>query len=118
MKLRMLAGGLFWLCMLVISWLVVAPQNELPPVRLWDKAAHALAFAALMLLCAMAYRRRLSLARIAILLFIFGVGIEIVQYLLPYREFSVLDMLANSVGILLAFPFITPIEKLFRIQYP
>jgi len=118
MKPRMLAGGLFWLCMLVISWLVVAPQDELPPVRLWDKAAHVLAFAALMLLCAVAYRKRFSLARIAMLLFIFGVGIEMVQYLLPYRQFSLLDMLANSVGILLAFPFIAPVEKLFRIQYP
>ncbi|MEJ2315766.1 MAG: VanZ family protein [Gammaproteobacteria bacterium] len=118
MKLRMLAGGLFWLSMLVISWLVVAPQDELPPVKLWDKAAHTLAFAALMLLCAVAYRQRFSLVRIALLLFCFGVAIELVQYLLPYRKFSLLDMLANSVGILVAFPLIIPIEKLFRIQYP
>lgn len=118
MSLRALAGGLFWLSILVISWLVVAPQEELPPVRLWDKAAHTLAFAALMLLCAIAYRQRFSLARIAIMLFIFGVGIEIIQYLIPYREFSLLDMLANSLGILVALPLIIPIEKLFRIQYP
>lgn len=118
MRLRVLAGGLFWLSMLVISWLVVAPQEELPPVKLWDKAAHTLAFAALMLLCAVAYRQRFSLAIIAMMLFIFGVGIEIVQYMLPYREFSLLDMLANSLGILLAFPLIVPVEKLFRIQYP
>jgi VanZ family protein len=118
MKLRVLAGGLFWLCVLVISWLVVAPQDELPSVKLWDKAAHTLAFAALMLLCAVAYRQRFSLARIALMLFIFGVGIEVVQYMLPYRQFSLLDMLANSVGILVAFPLIVPVEKLFRIQYP
>ncbi len=118
MSFRALAGGLFWLSILVISWLVVAPQEELPPVRLWDKAAHTLAFAALMLLCAVAYRQRFSLARIASMLFIFGVGIEIVQYLIPYREFSLLDMLANSLGILVALPLIIPIEKLFRIQYP
>jgi VanZ family protein len=96
----------------------VAPQEELPPVRLWDKAAHALAFAALMLLCAFAYRRRLSLSRIALLLFLFGVAIEIVQFLLPYRQFSLLDMLANSLGILVALPLVLPLEKLLRIQYP
>ena len=118
MKLRTLAAGLFWLSMLVVTWLVVAPQDELPPVKLWDKAAHTLAFTALMLLCAVAYRQRFSLTRIALMLFIFGVGIEIVQYFLPYREFSLLDMLANSFGILVAFPFIVPVEKLFRIQYP
>lgn len=118
MSFRTLAGGLFWLSVLVISWLVVAPQEELPPVRLWDKAAHALAFAALMLLCAFAYRQRLSLSRIALLLFLFGVAIETVQFLLPYRQFSLLDMLANSLGILVAFPLVLPLEKLLRIQYP
>jgi VanZ family protein len=118
MNPRVLAGVLFWLCVLVISWLVVAPQDELPSVNLWDKAAHTLAFAALMLLCAVAYRQRFSLARIALMLFAYGVGIEMIQYLLPDREFSLLDMLANSVGILVAFPFIVPVEKLLRIQYP
>ena len=118
MSLRTLAGGLFWLSVLVISWLVVAPQEELPPVKLWDKAAHTFAFTALRLLCEVAYRQRFSLVRIALFLFLFGVAIETVQYMLPYREFSLLDMLANSLGILLAFPLIVPIEKLFRIQYP
>jgi len=118
MTLRMLASGLFWLCMVVISWLVIAPQEELPSVKLWDKAAHTLAFAALTLLCAIAYRQRVGLVRISLLLFTFGLTIEMVQYLLPYRQFSLLDMLANGLGILVALPLIVPIEKLFRLNTP
>ena len=100
MTLRTLAGVCFWLFVLVVSWLVVAPQEELPPLRIWDKAAHTLAFAALMLLSALAYRPRLKLQWIALLLLGFGIGMEIVQHFLPYREFSFLDMVANGLGIL------------------
>jgi VanZ family protein len=33
--------------------------------------------------------------------FLFGTFIEFVQYLIPWRSFSVLDMLANASGILM-----------------
>jgi VanZ family protein len=69
-----------------------------------------------MLLCGIAYRQRLKLSNLVLLLFAFGVGIEIVQYLLPHRQFSLLDMLANSLGILAALPLLMPIERLLRIQ--
>jgi VanZ family protein len=114
--LRRLAGVLFWLSLLVVAWLVVMPQESLPSVKLWDKAAHTLAFLGLMLLCGIAYRQQLKLSTLVLLLFAFGVAIEIVQYLLPHRQFSLLDMAANSLGILAALPLMMPIERLLRIQ--
>ena len=72
MTLRNLVGALFWFSMLLVCWILLAQQADLPPLRIWDKAAHTLAFAALMLLSAVAYRPRLKLQWIALLLLGFG----------------------------------------------
>ena len=116
MTLRNLVGALFWFSMLLVCWILLAQQADLPPLRIWDKAAHTLAFAALMLLSAVAYRPRLKLQWIALLLLGFGIGMEIVQHFLPYREFSFLDMVANGLGILLAMPLVIPVERLMQLR--
>ena len=115
---RRLVQLTFWSCILIISWLLLAPASDLPPVRIWDKAAHTLAFAGLMLLGGLGHKHSLSLGWIALLLFFYGVGIEVVQHFLPTREFSLADMLANSLGIFLMLPFVTSLERLLKLQYP
>ena len=43
-----------------------------------------------------------SFKKIGFLLFLFGVFIEIIQFLLPYRNAELLDLLANILGIFIA----------------
>ena len=116
MTLRNLAQLFFWGCVALVTTLSLLPPPELPSVDIWDKAAHSIAYGALMLLGGIGYRLRLSLQQIALLLFVFGVAIEIIQYRMPGREFSLQDMLANAIGIVAFLPLILPAERLFRIR--
>jgi len=43
-----------------------------------------------------------SFKKIGFLLFLFGVVIEIIQFVLPYRNAELLDLLANLLGIFIA----------------
>ena len=108
----------FWGALILIAWLAVTPVDKLPPVNVWDKLAHAIAFAALMLLGGLAHRNSIALAWIALLLFLYGAGIELVQHFLPSREFSLEDMLANGIGILLMWPLVAPLGRLLKTQTP
>lgn len=66
---------------------------------IWDKAKHAAAFVALSLLLDYAFpETRFGLAKVVALLG-FGVSIELIQHLLPPREASVLDLVADGAGI-------------------
>jgi VanZ family protein len=116
--LRRISQLLFWSSLILISWLSVASLPELPSINLWDKAGHALAYGVLMLLGGVAYRYQKTLIEIALLIFSYGAVIELVQYMLPDRQFSFLDMLANSIGIVTMMLFVFPLERLFRIDYP
>jgi VanZ family protein len=64
----------------------------------WDKANHFIAFLSLYITFSLVYLK-LPASKKAIILLIFGIQIELVQYFLPYREFSILDMVADAIGI-------------------
>jgi len=91
--------GLFAVACAVIAWLSLSPSQTLPQgLTFWDKAEHALAYLGLALLGAFAFPGRLG--RLAIGLFIGGVGVEILQSTMGLgRQGDALDALANSVGI-------------------
>lgn len=66
-----------------------------------DKWLHALAYAALSITLAYAFAEwDATTAAIAVfvLAMAFGLGIELVQAAVPYRDFSWLDLLANGIG--------------------
>jgi len=64
-----------------------------------DKLKHLLAFAVLAFLTDFSFPRSpLGFLKVLALLG-FGLFIEIVQYFLPYREFSLYDLLADGIGI-------------------
>jgi VanZ family protein len=93
--------------LLAISYLAFT-DRQIPIVNLvWDKLKHAAAFATLAMLVDFAFPAgRFGAAKMLWLLG-YGVMIEVVQYFLPYRDASVLDVLADCVGIalyLLAIP--------------
>ena len=90
----------FWGCVLVVTWLAFAPLAE-PAGFSWDKANHVLAFCVMAALADAGYPGRgRELPRWGLLLG-YGLVIELVQWQLPYREFSWLDLVANVIGVLL-----------------
>lgn len=90
---------LFALACCVIAWLSLSPVEDLPQgLTFWDKAEHATAYLGLCLLGAWAFPNRLG--RLAIGLFLGGVGVEILQSTMGLgRQGDVWDAVANSTGI-------------------
>ena len=89
-----------WGSVLVVAWLAFAPFAE-PAGFSWDKANHLLAFCVMAALADGGYPGRdRELPRWGLLLG-YGLVIELVQWPLPYREFSWLDLVANVIGVLL-----------------
>jgi len=70
------------------------------PGDLSDKFYHGLCFFVLGLLCDYAYPDTGFSAIKYTPLFLYGIGIEIIQYFIPYRSFSLADMLADALGLL------------------
>jgi VanZ family protein len=93
----------FWIIWCIATTLMLLPADELPVVDIWDKAEHAFTFFVLMLLGWLGYRKQLNVYRLMALLISYGIAIECIQYFIPSRSFSVLDMVADSVGVVLAF---------------
>jgi len=83
-----------------IAVLAFSPLPAPPGPEGIDKLQHAAAFALLAALAEGAYPgRQIALARWG-LLFGYGLSIEAVQALLPYRDASAADLIANAIGIL------------------
>lgn len=94
----------FWFCIGLTAYLSLLPQEFLPSgINIWDKFSHSIAFAALALSAALGWPKRDFFRSVLIPLLIFGILIEGIQYFIPGREFSLLDMLADAVGIVIAW---------------
>lgn len=95
--------GCFWFSVALTSYLSLMPQEYLPEgVDIWDKLSHAVAFGVIALSAALGWPHKGFLRSLAMPLLGFGMLIEVMQLLIPGREFSLLDILADGVGILLA----------------
>ena len=64
-----------------------------------DKIAHLLAYAVLMFWFMQIFTASPSRLVIATGLLLLGVGLEIVQVVLPFRTFELLDVASNAAGI-------------------
>jgi VanZ family protein len=80
----------------ILSVIHVSQQSNMPFI---DKIEHAAAFAWLAACAHLAYRNRERLN--VVVLSIYGMAIECVQWWLPWREFSLLDWVADVAGIML-----------------
>jgi VanZ family protein len=93
----------------LVSHLATTERTYAGVESLNDKVSHILAFGALSLAADFSFPQRpFRLAKILPLLG-YGVLIELVQYFLPYRDSSALDVLADGVGIAayaLGFPLL------------
>jgi len=89
-----------WCCVLAVAWLAFAPLQAAVGFS-YDKSNHLLAFFVMAALADGGWPgRRHAPARIALLLG-YGLLIELIQRELPYREFSLFDLAADALGILL-----------------
>lgn len=87
-------------CVLAVAWLAFAPLEQAPGVS-WDKGNHVFAFFFMAWLADEAFPGPDKALRRWSLLLTYGLVIELVQRELPYRHFSWLDLVADSVGIIL-----------------
>jgi VanZ family protein len=104
---------LLLLLVVAILWLALSP---VPPKTVdtgWDKANHAMAFAALGFVSVWAvWPRPRGWAWLVLALLAFGGAIEIAQTFLPPREGDWWDLLADGVGIAVGLLFALPITAI------
>lgn len=86
--------------MALILWLSTSKLEHPVATSTWDKANHAIAFIELILLARLGWPR-MAVIHSALIILGFGALIEIVQAPIPYRSASLLDLVADAVGIAL-----------------
>jgi len=101
--------------LLVIEFLATATVGVESVTLGWDKLNHLFAFMVLYILMSLAFKD-LGIVYKVLLLFAFGLQIEIVQSFLPPREFSYLDISADIAGILFGFLISPYAARFFRYK--
>ncbi len=99
--LTILSRMAFFVGLLAVIILSVIPKEAVPSLGLPDILKHMVAYAALALTGGIAVRRARSVFMLAAGLLLLGAGLELVQGLLPGRDASGYEFLANMVGIAL-----------------
>ena len=92
-------SGILILATTPLSYPVVSDIN--------DKVNHVLAFFVLALLAEFSFPEKKSSLAMILPLLAYGIAIEIIQYFIPYRMFSLFDVAADAAGI-----------GLFKISFP
>lgn len=101
--MRHLIGTLtLGLAMLILPWMGAEPSLAPPGNGYTDKLLHILCFAGLGCLGLWAYRGRWGRVGVMLFLLTLGIGIELVQGMVPKRQASVQDVLADIAGLGLA----------------
>lgn len=90
----------FFITFGVIEYLALTPQHIEMIEGFWDKQNHFIAFFVLTILLGLAYSQLTAIKKFGLLV-LMGFQIEIMQYFIPGRFFSLLDIVADSVGIVI-----------------
>ncbi len=90
----------FFITFWVIEYLALTPQHIEMIEGFWDKQNHFMAFFVLTILLGLAYSQLTAIKKFGLLV-LMGFQIEIMQYFIPGRFFSLLDIVADSVGIVI-----------------
>ena len=105
---------LFLICILSIEFLATTTIEIKVVENSWDKLNHFFAFFVLYILLSFAYKR-LELRSKVFLLLLFGMQIEVVQHFIEGRYFSLIDVVADGVGILLGVLFHTLVLRKIKL---
>ena len=100
----------FYICLIAIEFLATTTIHIEVVESVWDKANHFVAFFVLYILISLAYKKFSIKVKVTWLL-LFAVQIEIVQYFIPKRCFSTLDVFADAIGIVLGIGLYKLYEK-------
>ena len=84
-----------------IFWLSLTPSPPPLEITAGDKLGHLAAYGALLFWFCGLYRKIRTRLLYGTAFIVMGVGLEVLQGMLGYRTYDVLDMTANSVGVLL-----------------
>ncbi len=104
MSLTNISKVTFFIALFTIEFLATTTK-DIPIVgSIWDKANHFIAFFTLYILLSMGFKS-LTIRAKSVLLLSFGMQIEIVQSFIDGRYFSLLDVVADSIGIILGIIF-------------
>jgi VanZ family protein len=88
------------LLVLVVAWFAFSSVTGSDPFEHVDKVKHVLAFGCLAVAASLGWAAsRQTTFRIACALVLYGVFIEAVQFFIPGREASALDVAADAAGI-------------------
>ena len=96
---RRLAKTAFFIGLVAVTTLSLLPQETLPETAAWDKLNHALAYGVLAVLGGFGFKGWRSLLMVGIGLVVLGAGLELVQSVIPDRDGSITDALANFIGV-------------------
>lgn len=97
---RLARAGLL-IATIAITALALMPATEVPITTSWDKLDHWLAFFTLSLLANHAFPQRSFWRVIALALVAYGIAIEIAQWITPDRDADAMDVVADSIGIVI-----------------
>lgn len=97
-----LACGLFLIGGVTFASMVSVPA-QVSSILVDDKLAHIVVYACLMGWFAQIFTHDLTRLIFVLLLSGMGIGIEFLQATTPTRQFEVLDMIANTSGVVLAW---------------
>ena len=107
---------IFFLSLILIMYFSILPASSIPNIAalsfLTDKMIHALIFLYLSFIGLNSYFN-ISNLWLLVLIFSFGLVIEIIHFYHPYRFFEILDLIANLIGILLALAIFN--KKAFKL---
>lgn len=85
----------------ILAWLSLTPGSDSTPYFPHDdKVMHFFAYCLFSLMCIAFMETGFSTVIVALAVFFFGVFMEIGQSFVPMREPSFLDLLANTLGML------------------
>ncbi len=102
---------LFWIALVSSYILAMLPQDKVPELTPFgDKSNHFLAFAVLTILLLQAYHIRYRFTFAWMLLY--GIFIEISQLFTVNRSGELLDVLADTIGIVIGIVLYRIMEKL------
>jgi VanZ family protein len=100
---RRMRLALYGAAVLILSYMALAPTEDVPGAELvWDKAEHAASWAVLTLAgLALSTKRRWA---IGVFTIVFGAVIEVLQALMPFgRDGNVADWIADLLGVAAAY---------------
>ena len=102
----------FLISVIFVFYLSIVNASEIPNIAMLsfvsDKVIHALIYFYLTLL-GLFSRFNTNELSMVIIIFVFGLIIELVHYFHPYRYFEYFDLLANLIGVTIAL-------QIFRLK--